>query len=112
MEGVEPPHPAVGPHQDDVNLHQAESRGFQHGGPRRSPERREVQEGSRHTTHTTRSHSREKSHVSHAKQDGNLQREIAGSDWSSDVCSSDLQKFYKLTQALPTDGANCKDAIL
>ena len=77
MEGVEPPHPTVGPHQDDVNLHQAESRGSQHGGPRRSPERREVQEGSIHTTHTTRSHSRGKSHVSHVKHDGNLQREIA-----------------------------------
>ena len=77
MEGVEPPHPAAGPHQDDVNLHQAESRGSQHGGPRRSPERREVREGSVRTTHTTRSHSRGKSHVSHVKHDGNLQREIA-----------------------------------
>ena len=30
-----------------------------------------------HTTHTTKSHSRGKSHVFHAKHDGNLQREIA-----------------------------------
>ena len=76
MEEVEPPHPAVGPHQEDVNLYQAESRGSQHGGPRRSPERGEGHEGSVRTTHTTRSHSRGKSHVSHAKHDGNLQREI------------------------------------
>ena len=77
MEGVELPHPAAGLHQDDVNLHQAESRGSQHGGPRRSPERRGVREGSIHTTHTTRSHTRGKSHVSHAKHGGDLQREIA-----------------------------------
>ena len=77
MEGVELPHPAAGLHQDDVNLHQAESRGSQHGGPRRSPERREVREGSVHTTRTTRSYTRGKSHVSHVKHDGDLQREIA-----------------------------------
>ena len=77
MEGVELPHPAAELHQDDVNLHQAEPRGSQHGGPRRSPERREVQEGSIHTIHTTRTHTRGKSHVSHAKHGGNLQREIA-----------------------------------
>ena len=72
MEEVEPPHPAAGLHQEDVNLHQAESWGSQHGGPRRSPERREGREGSVRTTHTTRSHSRGKSHISHAKYDGNL----------------------------------------
>ncbi|XP_050259210.1 uncharacterized protein LOC126704236 [Quercus robur] len=72
-----PHHPAAGPHQEDVNLHQAESRGSQHGDPRKSPERREGHEGSVRTTHTTKSHSRGKSHVSHAKHDGNLQREIA-----------------------------------
>ena len=77
MEEVGPPHPMEGPHQEDVNLHQAESRGSQHGGPRRSPERREGREGSVRTTRTTKSHSRGKSHVSHAKYDGNLQREIA-----------------------------------
>ena len=77
MEEVGPHHPAAGPHQENVNLHQAESRGSQHGGPRRSPEWREGHEGSVHTTHTTRSHSRGKSHISHAKHDGNMQREIA-----------------------------------
>lgn len=77
MEEVGPHHPATGPQQENVNLHQAESRGSQHGGPRRSPERREGHEGSVRTTHTTRSHSRGKSHVSQEKHEGNLQREIA-----------------------------------
>ena len=77
MEEAGPHHYAAGPHQEDANPHQVESRGSQHGDPRRSPERREGCEGSVRTTHTTKSHSRRKSHVSHAKRDGNLQREIA-----------------------------------
>ena len=76
MEEVGPPHPAAGPHQEDVNLHQAESRGSQHGNPHRSPKRREGREGSVRTTDTTKSRSCGKSHVSHAKNDRNLQREI------------------------------------
>ena len=84
MEEVGPHHLAAGPHQENVNLHQAESRGSQHGGPRRSPKRREGHERSVHTTHTTRSHSRGKSHVSHAKHDGNMQREIA--DLKRELC--------------------------
>ena len=77
MEEAGPHHYAVGPHQEDANPHQAESRGSQHGDPHRSPERREGRKGSVRTTHTTKIHSRGKSHVSHAKHDGNLQREIA-----------------------------------
>ena len=69
-------HYVAGPHQVDANLHQAESRGSQHGDPHRSPERREGREGSVRTTHTTKSCSRGKSHVSHVKNDRNLQREI------------------------------------
>ena len=69
-------HYAVGPHQEDANPHQAESRGSQHGNPHRSPERRKGHEGSVRTTHTTKSHSRGKSHVSYAKHDENLQCEI------------------------------------
>ena len=84
MEEVGPHHHATGPHQEDANLHQAESRGSQHGDSRRSPERREGYEGSVCTTHTTRSHSHGKSHVSHAKHDGNLQREIA--DLKRELC--------------------------
>ena len=77
MEEVGPHHHAAGSHQEDASPHQAESRGSQHGDPRRSPEQREGHEGSVRTTHTTRSRSRGKSHVSHTKHDGNLQREIA-----------------------------------
>ena len=77
MEEAGPHHYAAGPHQEDANPHQAESRGSQHGDPHRSPERREGREGSVRTTHTTKSHSRGKNHASHAKHDGNLQREIA-----------------------------------
>ena len=77
MEEAGPHHYVTGLHQEDANPHQAESRGSQHGNPYRSPERREGREGSVRTTHTTKSHSRGKSHVSHAKHEGNLQREIA-----------------------------------
>ena len=76
MEEAGPHHYAAGPLQVDANPHQAESRGSQHGDPHRSPERKEGREGSVRTTHTTKSHSRGKSHVSHAKHDRNLQREI------------------------------------
>ena len=66
----------TGPRQLDANQCQAELRGFQHGDPHRSPERREGHEGSVCTTHTSKSHSRGKSHVSHVKNDRDLQREI------------------------------------
>ena len=76
MEEASPHHYAVGPHQEDANPHQAESRGSQYGNPHRSPERREGHKGSVRTTHTTKSHSRGKSHVSYAKNDRDLQHEI------------------------------------
>ena len=76
MEEAGPHHYAAGPHQVDANTHQAESRGSQHGEPHRSPERRKGCEASVRTNHTTKSHSHGKSHVSHAKNDRNLQREV------------------------------------
>ena len=76
MEEAGPHHYVAGPHQIDANPHQAESRGSQHGDPYRSPVRREGREGSVRITHTTKSHSRGKSHVSHAKNDRNLQGEV------------------------------------
>ena len=76
MEEAGPHHYAAGPHQVDANPYQAKSRGSQHGDPQRSLERREGREGSVHTTHTTKNHSRGKSHVSYAKKDRSLQREI------------------------------------
>ena len=72
MEEAGPHHYAAGPHQVGVNPHKAESRGSQHGDPHRSPKRREGREGSVRTTHTTKSRSRGKSHVSYAKNDRNL----------------------------------------
>ena len=76
MEQAGPHQAAAGPHQIDVDLHQAESRGSQHGNPRRSHERRRGREESVHTTHTSKSQSWGKSHVSHAKNDRDMQREI------------------------------------
>ena len=66
----------AGPHQVDVNLHQAKSRGSQHSNPRRSLEWKGSHEGSMHTTHTSKGQSRGKSHVSHAMNDRDMQREI------------------------------------
>ena len=76
MEEASPHQIAAGPHQIDANPHQAESRGSQHGDPRRSIERRESREGSVRITHTSKSQSRGKSHVSYAKNDRDMQREI------------------------------------
>ena len=76
MEEACPHQKAAGPHQIDANPRQAESRGSQHGNPHRSLERREGREGSVRTTHTSKSQSRGKSHVSHAKNDRDMQREI------------------------------------
>ena len=76
MEEAGPYQAAAGPHQVVVDLHQVESRGSQHGNPCRSLERRGGREGSVHTTHTNKSQSRRKSHVSHAKNDRDMQREI------------------------------------
>ena len=68
------PHQAVTrPHQVDANLHQAESRGFQHSNPRKNLKRRGGREGSVHTTHTSKSQSQEKSRVSYAKDDRDMQ---------------------------------------
>ena len=64
------------PHQVDTNLHQVESRGSQHSNPCRSLERRGDLEGSMHAAHTSKSQSRGKSRVSHAKNDKDMQREI------------------------------------
>ena len=67
---------AIGPHQDNANPHQAESRGSQHNNSVAYPQQRGDHEGSMHTTHTSKSQSRGKSHVSHAKSERDMQREI------------------------------------
>lgn len=76
MEKAGPHQAATGPYQIEAGPRQAESRGSQHGNLHRSLERREGREGSVCTTHTSKSQSRGKSHVSHAKNDRDMQREI------------------------------------
>ena len=60
----------------DANLHQVESRGSQHSDPFVNLERRGDREGSVRTTDTSKSQSRGKSRVSHAKNNRDMQREI------------------------------------
>ena len=76
MEELGPHQPTIGLHQDDANLHQAESRGFQHNNSVVNLQQRGDHEGSVHTTHTSKNQSRGKSHVSHAKNERDMQHEI------------------------------------
>ena len=76
MEESGPHQTAMGPHQVDANLHQAELRGSQHSNPFVNLQQRGDHEGSTHTTYTSKSQSRGKSRVSHAKNDRDMQREI------------------------------------
>ena len=76
MEESGPHQAAMGPHQVNANLHQAESRGSQHSNPLVNFQQRGDHEGSVYTTHTSKSQSRGQSHVSHAKNDRDMQREI------------------------------------
>ena len=76
MEELGSHQPLIGPHQDDANLHQAESGGSQHNNLVTNPQQREDHEGSMHTTHTSKSQSRGKSYVSHAKSERDIQHEI------------------------------------
>ena len=83
MEEAGPHQAATGPHQVNANLHQAESRGSQHSNPRRNLKRRRGRKGSVHTTHTSKSQSRKKSCVSHAKDDRDMQCEI--DEWKREL---------------------------
>ncbi|XP_065615625.1 uncharacterized protein LOC136061590 [Quercus suber] len=74
-EGV-PQQPLAGPQQANANQQQAESRGSQHGDPSIGRKQGEDHEGSTRTTHTDRSRSWGKGHVSPVRSEGNLQREI------------------------------------
>ena len=66
----------IRPHQDNVNPHQAEARGSQHNNSVVNPQQKGDHEGSVQTTHTSKSQSRGKSHVSYAKNERDMQREI------------------------------------
>ena len=76
MEESGPHQTAMSPYQVDASLHQVESRGSQHSNPFVSLQHRGDHEGSAHITHTSRSLSRRKGHVSHARNDRDMQREI------------------------------------
>ena len=56
--------------------HQAESMGSQRQDHFRDLEQKRDREGSVHTTHTSKSQSRGKSHVSHKENAKNMQKEI------------------------------------
>ena len=68
--------PTIGPHQGNDNPHQAESGGSQHRQSKANPQQRGDRERSGQTMHTNRSQSRGKSHVSHAENEKDMQREI------------------------------------
>ena len=68
--------PMIRLHQGNNSPHQAESGGSQHNNSMVNPQQRGDHEGSGQTTHTNRSQSRGKSHVSHAKNERDMQREI------------------------------------
>ena len=76
MEGAGPHQAATGPQQVDANLHQVESRGSQHSDPFVNLEWRGDHERSVRTTHTSKSQSRGKSRVCHAKNNRDMQHEI------------------------------------
>ena len=68
--------PTIGPHQGNDSPHQVESGDSQHNNSVVNPQQRGDHEGSVQTTHTNRSQSRGRSHVSHAKNERDMQREI------------------------------------
>ena len=66
--------PTIRPHQGNVNPHEVESRGFQRNNSVVNPQQRGNREESVQTTHTSKSQSRGKSHVSYAKNERDMQR--------------------------------------
>ena len=68
--------PTIGPHQGNDSPHRVESGGSQRNNSIVNPQQRGDHEGSVQTTQTSRSQSRGKSHVSHAKNERDIQGEI------------------------------------
>ena len=68
--------PTIRPHQGNVNPHQAKSGGSQRNNSVVNPQQRGDHQESVQTTHTSKSQSHGKSHVSHAKNKRDMQREI------------------------------------
>ena len=67
--------PTVGSHKDNDNPHQAASGGSQHSYSEVNPPQRGDREQSGQTMRTNRSQSRGKSHVFHAENEKEMQRE-------------------------------------
>ena len=76
MEELGSHQPTIGPYQGNDNPHQAESGGSQHSQSEVNPQQRGDRERSRQTMHTNKSQLRGKSHVSHAENEKDMQREI------------------------------------
>ena len=68
--------PTIGPHQGNDNPHQAESGSSQRNNSVVNLKQRGNHEGNVQTTHTNRNQSRGRSHVSHVKDERDMQREI------------------------------------
>ena len=68
--------PTIEPHQGNDNQHQAKSGGSQHSQSEINPQRRGDRERSGQTMHINRSQSLGKSHVYHAENEKDMQREI------------------------------------
>ena len=76
MEELASHQPTIGPHQGDDNPHQATSGGSQHSQSEVNPQQRGDREQNGQTMHTNKSQSRGKSHMSHAENEKDMQREI------------------------------------
>ena len=68
--------PTIGSHQGNDSPHQVESGGSQYNHSAVNHQQMGDRERHGQTTHTNRSQSRGKSHVFHAKNERNMQREI------------------------------------
>ena len=66
----------IGLHQDNVNSHQAKLGGSQRNNSVANPQQMGDHEGNVQTTHSSKSQSWGKSHVSHAKNERDMQRKI------------------------------------
>ena len=76
MEELGSHQPTIRPYQGNDNPHLAESGGSQHSQSEVNLQRRGDRERSGQTMHTNRSQSCGKSHVSHAENEKDMQREI------------------------------------
>ena len=86
--------PTIGPHQDNINPDQAKSRGSQRNNYVVYNQQRGDHEGSVQTTHISKSQSWGKSHVSHAKNERDMQREIDELKELRRMAKAPLTRFF------------------